>query len=360
MNILTIIFVILLFGILIFVHELGHFLTARAFGVGIHEFAIGMGPALFFKTSKKTGIKYSLRAFPIGGYVSMVGEDSLSSDEDAGVALCRKPVWQRLIVMSAGAIMNIIVGLIIMAVMVSGANSFFNTTVDSFVFQGEDEKYYRTEDAEYGYGLQVGDKIVKVGSERIFIYDDLTFEIMRVGTELTDVTVIRGGEKIVIEDVEFPTFTERGLVFGDSNFIYPQKVEKSFESVVYQTLMQSVSTIRMIYESLFDTISGRYGLAAVSGPVGVIEQVGETAKYGVRALMYMFMVLAFNLGIVNLLPFPALDGGRIFFLFIELLRGKPIKPEYEGYVHFAGMVILLAFMVFITFNDIARIISNWR
>ncbi len=357
MNIGTIIIVILIFGLLIFIHELGHFLSARAFGVGVNEFAIGMGPAIFSRTSKKSGIKYSLRILPIGGYVSMVGEDRLEAEDDASVALCKKPIWQRFIVMSAGALMNIILGFIIMAIMVCGSQSFRNTTVDSFVFQAEDGQYYRTYDEAYGYGLKVGDKITKIGSEKIYIYDDLTFQIMRVGTEPTDVTVIRDGVKTVISGVVFPTYTERGLVFGDATFIYPQFQDKTFGRIVYQTVMQSGSTIRMIYESLFDTISGRYGMAAVSGPVGVVEQVGETAKYGIRAVAYMVMVLTFNLGIINLLPFPALDGGRIFFLLIELIRRKPIKPEYEGYVHFAGLVILMLFMVFITYNDIVRLIT---
>lgn len=358
MNIWTILIVILIFGFLIFIHEFGHFISARLFGVGVNEFALGMGPAVFSRTSKKSGITYSLRLFPIGGYVSMVGEDRLEADDDAEKALCRKPIWQRFIVMFAGAAMNIILGFVIMAVIVCGAENFRNTTVDSFVFTADDGNYYRTYDTSYGYGLEVGDRIIKIGSEKIYIYDDLTFQIMRVGAEPTNVTVIRGGAETVIPDVVFPTYTERGLVFGDALFIYPQFEDKTVGNVIYQTVMQSFSTIRMIYESLFDTITGRYGMAAVSGPVGVVEQVGETAKYGIRAVAYMVMVLTFNLGIVNLLPFPALDGGRIFFLLIELIRRKPIKPEYEGYVHFAGMIVLMLFMVFITYSDIVRLIRG--
>lgn len=350
--------VILIFGVLIFIHELGHFLTARLFGVGVYEFALGMGPAIFSHTSKKSGIKYSVRALPIGGYVSMVGEDRLEAQDDEAVALCKKPIWQRFIVMFAGAAMNLILGFVIMAFMVSGSQSFYSPTVDFFVFMAEDGQYYKTYDPSYGYGLEVGDEIVKIGREPVRIYDDLSFEIMRVGAEPTDVTVIRNGSKTVIKDVVFPTYTERGLVFGDSSFIYPVSVEKTVGGVIYQTFMQSYSTIRMIYESLLDTITGRYGLAAVSGPVGVVETVGETAKYGVRAVVYMVMVLTFNLGIMNLLPFPALDGGRIFFLLVELVRRKPVKPELEGYVHLAGMVFLMLFMVLITYNDIVRLISG--
>lgn len=358
MNIGTIIIVILIFGALIFIHELGHFITARIFGVGVNEFAIGMGPAIFTHTSKKSNIKYSLRLLPIGGYVSMVGEDRLEAGDNAEAALCKKPVWQRFIVMAAGATMNIILGFVIMAIFVSSAKGFWNTTVDSFVFKADDGQYYRTYDTSYGYGFEVGDKVLKVGNEKIYIYDDLTFQIMRVGEETTDVTVLRNGNEIVLKDVKFPTYSERGLIFGDSTFLYTEYHDKTFTSAVYQTFMQSFSTIRTIYESLFDTLSGRYGMAAVSGPVGVVQQVGETAKYGIRAVLYMVMILTYNLGIVNLLPFPALDGGRIFFLIIEMIRRKPIKPEYEGYVHLAGMAILMLFMVIITYNDVVRLING--
>lgn len=363
MSFLTVIGVIIIFSMLILIHELGHFLTARFFNVGVKEFSLGMGPALFSHTSKKSGIKYSVRIFPIGGYVSMVGEDRLEQDDNASVALCRKPAWQRFIVMVSGAAMNLILGFIIMSVLVVQQERFYGTTVDSFIYLNDDGNYYRTYESFYGYGLKAGDRIEKVGNEKIRIYDDLSFEIMRVGAEKTDVTVIRDGVRTVIKDVSFPTVTERGMVFADASFIYPEEIEKNVGTVIYQTFMQTVSTVRMIYESLFDTISGRYGMAAVSGPVGVVETLNETVTetregYKLKAVLYIVMVLTINLGIMNLLPLPALDGGRIFFIFIELLRGKPVKPEFEGYIHFAGMVVLMLFMVFVTFNDITRIIAG--
>lgn len=363
MTILTIIAVVLIFGILIFIHELGHFVTARIFKVGVNEFSLGMGPAIYSKTSDKSGIKYSLRLLPIGGYVSMVGEDRLEAEDDASCALCKKPAWQRFIVMAAGATLNIILGIIIMFIIVVGQKNFYGTTVDSFIFQADDGNYYRTYDNSYGYGLKVGDEILQIGDEKIRIYNDLNFEIMRVGNEPCDVTVIRNGQRTVIKGVVFPTITERGVVFADSGFIYPCEIGKNPITVLQQTVMQTISTVRMIYESLFDTFSGRYGMAAVSGPVGVVETVNETVKesasgYILINILYIVMVLTINLGIMNLLPFPALDGGRIFFILIELIRGKPVKPEYEGYIHFAGMVVLMLFMIFITYNDIARIVFS--
>ncbi len=360
MTVLIVILVILVFGLFILVHELGHFLTARAFGVGIHEFSIGMGPALFSKTSKKSGVKFSLRLLPIGGYVAMMGENGLEENDDASRALCNKPKWQRLCVLAAGGLTNILFGFILAAVLVCRMPFFRNTTVDSFVFYNEeDSTYYRSCDAEtYGHGFLCGDKILKVGKERICCYDDLSFEIMRVGEEPTDVTVLRDGKKTVLEDLVFPTYVSDGLVFGDSSFLYTGIVEKTPLTVVTNAFSQSFSAMRMIYESLFDTLSGRYGLAAVSGPVGIVDSVSETASYGAEALIYMFMLISVNLGIMNLLPFPALDGGRIFFLLVEALRGKPVKPEFEGLVHLAGMALLLLFMAVVTYNDIVRIITG--
>lgn len=363
LNILTIIGMILIFGLLIFIHELGHFITARIFKVGVNEFSLGMGPAVFSHVSKKSKIKYSLRSLPIGGYVSMVGEDRLEEEDNASVALCTKPAWQRFIVMAAGAFMNLVLGLIIMAVLVSNQEKFYGTTVDYFVFQGQDGQYYRTKENYYGHGLKIGDEIKSIGNEAVRNYNDLNFEIMRVGAEPTDVTVIRDGKRTVLVDFKFPTYSERGIIFADSSFIYPNELDKNFFSSIGQTFTQSYSTIRMIYESLFDTISGRYGMEAVSGPVGVVETLNDTVEqsadgYKLQNIMYIVMVLTINLGIMNLLPFPALDGGRIFFIFVELLRGKPVKPEFEGYIHFAGMVILMLFMVFVTYNDIARLISG--
>lgn len=363
MILFTIIGVILIFGVLIFIHELGHFLTARLFGVGVNEFSLGMGPAIFSHTSKKSNIKYSLRALPIGGYVSMVGEDRLGENDDASAALCRKPAWQRLIIMAAGAVMNLILGFVLMAVMVANQPRFYGTTIDCFTFRINDSSYGIAYDSVSGHGLKVGDKIEMIGNEKIRIYDDLSFEIMRVGAEPTDITVIRDGKRTVIKGVVFPTFEERGVVFADPNFIRTREIEKNAITVVHQTFMQTLSNIRMIYETLIDTVSGRYGMAAVSGPVGVVESLNDTVEktdkaFRVEAVTYFIMILTINLGIMNLIPFPALDGGRIFFIFVEILRGKPIRPEYEGYIHFAGLVVLMMFMVFVTFNDIVRLITG--
>lgn len=348
---LYILFGILMFGLLIFIHELGHFLAARAFGVGIYEFAIGMGPKLISKTGK-TGTKYSLRLFPIGGYVSMVGEDEDSDDSEN--ALCKKPVWQRIIIISAGAFMNILLGLIITAGIVIFGGNIYSSQIDHFNFV--DENGERVEISEW-QGLCEGDEIIKVGNRRIFVRSDLVYEAMDIADTPVTLTVLRNGEKITIENFVFPTSVDRGIVFGNANFFMPTVLNKTPFEVAKQSVFQSVSVLRMIWTSLIDTFSGRYGVESVSGPVGIVSEIKETAQYGLESLMFLVMIITMNLGIVNLLPLPALDGGRLVFYIIELIRRKPINPKYEGYIHLAGMVLLLMFAAFITANDILKLLK---
>lgn len=346
---LYIILGILIFGLIILIHEFGHFICAKLFKVGINEFAIGMGPKLFSKTGKDK-VLYSLRLFPIGGYVSMVGEDDDGGDDES--ALCRKPLWQRFIIIAAGAIMNIILGFIIMAIVVIISGKIYSTQIERFNFADENGNLIQMESWQ---GLNVGDNITKVGNRNIFVRSDLLFEAMNIADTPTTLTVIRDGQKIEIENFVFPTFVESGVKMGNANFFIPKTLPKTFLEVSKQSVFQSISVIRMIYTSLFDTIKGKYGADAVSGPVGVVNEIKNTASYGIGALLYLMMILSMNVGIFNLLPLPALDGGRLLFIFIELIRGKPVNPKYEGYVHFAGLALLLLFAVFVTINDISKI-----
>ena len=338
---------ILIFGVIILIHELGHFISAKAFGVGVNEFAIGMGPKLLSKKSK-SGTLYSLRLLPIGGYVSMVGED----DDGGGAenALCNKKAWQRLIIMSAGAFMNILLGFIITACLVVFGSELYSTTIERFNSADNNEILQ-------WQGLEVGDTIVKVGSRHIFVRSDLVYEAMNVADQPVNLVIKRNGEKVIIKDFVFPTFEQNGIKFGNANFFVPTVLKKTPFEVAKQSVFQSVAVLRMIWTSLIDTISGKYGTEAISGPVGVIGEIKETAQYGFSSLMFLTMVLTMNIGLFNLLPFPALDGGRIFFLLIEMIRRKPINPKYEGYVHLAGLALLFALMIFVTANDIAKIFN---
>jgi len=301
-----------------------------------------MGPKLLSHRSRKSGTLYSLRLLPIGGYVSMVGEDEESDDVNA---LNNKPIWQRFVIIAAGAIMNLVLGILLMSIMVASYTNYFTNTISGF-----DNAQAITAES----GLMVNDTITKVNGERVHIYYDLIYTVMREGTEPADVTVIRDGKKMVIEDVVFPTITEQGTKFGEVDFITYTEMKTPL-TVVKHAYYQSVSSIKIIWQSLFDLVTGRYGVEQLSGPVGTTNAISEVAKEGLPNLTFMIVLITMNLGVFNLLPLPALDGGRLVFLIVELVRGKPIKPEYEGYVHFAGIVIMMLFMVFITYKDIVKL-----
>ncbi len=343
---LYVIFAILLFGILIFIHELGHYIFARVFGVTVYEFSIGMGPKLFSVKSKKTGIAYSLRILPIGGFVSMAGEDEESEDPNS---INRKPVWQRIIITAAGSLSNILLGIIVMAVMVLSSTQLYSTTVAGFPKEGA---------VSCDYGLKEGDVIVAVGPRRVHIAYDLSYAISRYGGEEVDVKIIRDGEKMTLENVRFATYTQSGIKFGQRDF-YLKASGKSVGNVIKHTFYESGVAIRMIYDSLYDLITGKYGFSEMSGPVGVTKVLASAAQTKDYAyLAYLFVVLAMNLGVVNLLPLPALDGGRVFFMLIELVTRKKIDPKAEGLVHFIGIILLMILMFAVTCKDIFYLVRK--
>lgn len=272
----------------------------------------------------------------------MAGEDEESGDVNA---LNRKPVWQRMVITVAGAAMNLIIGFILMTVVVITSTSIGGTTILRFA---EDNALSEQS------GLMIGDEIVKVGDTRVHIASELAYEIMRNGVEPLDITVRRDGEIVEIKDVQFPTIIEQGIQFGMTDFIVLAE-EKTFGNVIEQSFYRSVSTVKMIWQSLIDLITGRYGLEQMSGPVGVTAVVSEAAKSSFTDYLYLVVVITINLGIFNLLPLPALDGGRLIFQIVELIRRRPVKPEFEGYVHFVGIVLLMLLMVVITFKDVMNL-----
>lgn len=344
MNIWYVILTILTLSMLILIHELGHFLVARKCKVAIREFAIGMGPKIISKTSTKSGIIYSLRLFPIGGFVAMVGEDEESDDENA---LNKKPLYQRMLITVAGAAMNLLLGLILMAVVVAISPSIGGTTIYRFT-----EENALTEQT----GLKAGDEIVEVDGTRVHIASELAYEIMRNGTKPIELKVKRGGETITLPNVEFPTIISDGVEYGMTDFVV-YAIDKNVINIAKQTIYRSASTVKMIWESLFDLVTGRYGLEQMSGPIGVTSAVSEAASTSFVDFLYLVVVITINLGIFNLLPLPALDGGRLLFQFIEMIRRKPMKPQIEGYVHFAGIMLLLILMAVVSLNDILKLFA---
>ena len=338
--VVTALLAILVFGFLIFIHEFGHYIFARIFKVSITEFSIGMGPKLVWYDSKKTGIRYALSAIPIGGYVAMVGEDAESDDPNA---FNKKPAWQRLIITVAGAVINILAGVIAIIIFASIAN-IGSTTVYDFP-----ETEYEISSADSG--LQSGDRIIKVGSKRVNNADTLYYEITRNGNKPVDLTVVRDGVEITLEDVVFPTDTVSGQVFGIMDFkVYAQR--KTFGSVLGYSLSKSVLTVRTCWESIYDLITGRYTFEAVSGPVGISEAIGDAAAYGFTAVLNIVSLISINLGVMNLLPLPALDGGRTVMILVEMITKKKLPSNVEATINAVGLALLLGLSMIVMIKDV--------
>lgn len=365
---LTILVTVLMFGFLIFIHELGHYLTARLCKVSIREFSIGMGPKIYGRVSKKTGILYSLRALPIGGYVAMEGEDTESQDPNA---FHKKKVWQRMLITVAGGFMNLLLGVILTFVYVLTFPKYYgNTVVDYPEFSCSNQC---TEP------LQIGDEILSIDGHSVRTGQEIVYELFRAGGDKkkvytdeeaekvmmkVDLTVLRNGEKIVLHDVVFPVGKDEGVSYGLRDFYYNAEA-KSLSSTFKNVGRQMRLNVKMVYESLFDLLRGRYGLNQISGPVGTAGVVGEALKNDAtvsegqsrNSFLYLFMIISVNLGLFNLLPIPALDGGRLFFQLIELIFRKPVPLKYEGMIHTVGLLLLLLLMAVVTFKDIFGIFT---
>ena len=342
---MSILFAILLFSFLIFIHELGHFVAAKLSGVQVNEFSMFMGPAIWKKQIGET--LYSLRLIPIGGYCAMEGEDGGS---DNPRAFHMAAWWKRLIILVAGAAMNFVAGLALLGIVYAPAEVFV-TPVISLVEEG-------CSLAE-GNGIQVGDRLVKLDGERIYVSSDFETILSINGGATHDLVVERNGEQVLLEDVlmERRTFAD-GERFGFSftlvDATFPEKV-----SFVWNSAMDNARMVRLSLKML---ISGQAGLSDMSGPVGIVQMMSETAESSPTKLdallnmIYFGAFIAINLAVMNLLPIPALDGGRVVGLLIttavEAVTRKKIDPKYEGYLHAAGMILLLGLMAVILLKDI--------
>ena len=341
MSIWTILLALLIFSVIIMIHELGHFAAAKAFGVKVEEFSIGMGPALLHFQGKET--RYSLRAIPMGGYVQMEGEDSESQDP---CAFCRQKAWKRFVIVSAGAVMNLLLGFVVAVAMVSMKGYIGTAQIVRF-----------EENAQSSQVLQQGDEILSINGSRIFIDQDIVYTLVRDEDGLVDMTVLRQGEKLQLQ-VPFATQTlsdgTRVVVLDFKVLATPQ----TFFNTIRYGIGWNISVARQVWMTLFDLITGRYGLNQLSGPVGTTQAIGQASSYGLGSLLMIVGFITVNLGVFNLLPFPALDGGRLLFLVVEMIRRRPVPARYEGYVHAAGFLLLMALMVTVTYQDILRLIAS--
>lgn len=351
---LYIIIAVLLFGFLVAIHEFGHFITAKLFGVRVNEFAIGMGPAIFSRQKGET--LYALRLFPVGGFCAMEGEDE---DSDDPRAFGSQKAWKRLIILSAGAFMNFVAGLLLILLLYSGNQTFPTMVIagfmDGFALEGE-------------HGLMVGDRIVSIDGERTYLYNDVTLFLSRAG-DTVDLVIERDGKLITLEDISLTpqeyivhgqTVTRYGLYFATEKATLGAKLRNSWYN--------AIDFVRLVRISLTDLITGAAGVKDLTGPVGIVDTITEvgsqspTMRIALENILYFGALIAVNLAVMNLLPLPALDGGRIFFLLLNslwmLVFRRRIDPKYESYVHVAGLVALLALMAVVTFNDLARIFGG--
>lgn len=339
-----IILAILVFGTIVFVHELGHFLLAKANGIRVDEFSIGMGPRLLSKVKGET--RYSLKLFPIGGSC-MMGEDDV--DDMSEGSFNSKSVWARMAVVVAGAAFNFILAFVFAVIIVGYAG------YDEPVISGTVEGY--SAEAE---GMQAGDRIVKMNGKKINLWREVTYYNMFHQGETVDLLYERGGEKYEVTIV--PKQDEDGnyLLGVLSPGEYTKaNVLTAMQYGVYEVKFWICTTI----ESLKMLVTGGVGIDQLSGPVGIVDVVDETYQqsksYGFLVVLMQMLnigiLLSANLGVMNLLPLPALDGGRLVFLIIEAIRGKRVPPDKEGIVHFVGMILLFALMIFVLFNDLKRI-----
>ena len=347
----TIIIAILAFGFLIFVHELGHFIVARLTGIRVYEFSIGMGPKLVWYDSKKTGIRYKLCMFPFGGYVSMADGVDESAPSDDPHAFSNQKAWKRLLVTVAGGVVNLFVGFLLMLAVVIG------TVMPSTVVAEFPPDLAVSDTSTQDYGIKPMDEIISVGGKRVHTAMEMDYEIMRRGIAPIEVVVLRDTdgdgirESRVTLTVTFPTETQEGQTIGTRDFLVYEG-HKTFGSVARETFFRSTCLVRMVWESLFDLVTGRYGIEAVSGPIGITGTVGEAVSYGLFPFLYLIAMISINLGVLNLIPLPALDGGRMFFLLIEMIFRKPVPRELEAKIHGIGLLVLLLFSFFVAFMDI--------
>lgn len=436
---------VLLFELIIFIHEFGHFITAKKSGIKVNEFSLGMGPKIFSFGKGET--KYSLRIFPIGGFCAMEGEDEESPEPRA---FNNAKVWKRMIVVIAGAVMNIILGFVLMFVVVVQQDAYSSTEVQSFpatsfssctglqsgdvikeingygistsmdfnypistaelkTVDGSTLEIYKEDCGNNLYNMAVSlvqDKNNKLNDEQVSKVNELLFkstsEIVKAKSKedaysvyenyykkindacgikdykvekiveketrkryTADILVERNGEEKLLKNVQFFTYTTKDNSDPQVSIdFYVKPIDKTIGSVLSQTFKQTISTCKMIYASLGGLLTGKFGLKDMSGPIGIASAVTTVASESlssgfmsaVNSIIYVMMIITVNLGLFNMLPFPALDGGRFVFLIIEAIRGKSVPRKVEAIVNGIGMGLLILLMILITANDIFKLI----
>ena len=364
---ITLIAALIVFSAVIAIHEFGHFTVAKLCGIQVNEFSIGMGPALWKKIYK--GTQYSLRALPVGGYVALEGEESPESqqaeavrdereaeeenpvppEQRTGIPLNEAPVWQRVLVMVAGAFMNFVLGFVVLVILVAAQEGAITSKTI----------YSIENDALCGQtGLQAGDEIVAVNGRRCFVANDILYELVRTEAYRARFTVKRDGQKVELPDVQFDTWQdEDGQTHMTLGFtVYG--IKKTPLNVLKEAWNSTLYYGRIVFTSLEDLVRGRESINNLSGPVGIVTAIGQAASYGWQDLLELLALITINLGVFNLLPFPALDGGKVVFLIIEGVTGHAVPEKLQGTLTIAAFALLFGLMLFATYNDIIRLVTG--
>lgn len=362
-------------SLLILIHEFGHFIAARLMKVRVNEFAIGMGPRLLHWGKGET--VYSLRAFPVGGFCAMEGEDEEAPTpaamggnadrpavaEDRERSFAGKKVWQRIVIVVAGALMNLVLGYVLLLAYYgllqqpygnTGKVLFSTTTIARLA---EDTPAYQS-------GLRPGDTILSVNGRRVLMDTDLTLEMQNDADGVLQMVVRRptqnGSEKVTLDAVRFTLATDEktGRQYLQYDFVVLGK-ERTLGNTFVQAAREELSVATVVWRSLVDIVRGRYALNDLSGPVGTVDVIANAvgnvhSLEGVQTLVMLMVLITVNLGVFNLLPLPALDGGRLVFLLWEAVTRRPVPAKWEGLVHFIGLILLLLLMLVITYSDITK------
>lgn len=347
---MTLILYIIILGATILVHEFGHYLFARLTGVHIYEFSLGMGPTIYSKNSKKTDTKYSIRAIPVGGFVQLAGEEieiEKTRKKYPGKCLQDKSLLQRFLILFFGAGFNFIFAIILLFLI---GLIFGSKNLDPVISQVE------VNTPAYVAGIQNGDKILSINNKRVKYLDDipLYLNILPRDKSVT-FKILKTDETIK----EYSIKAEKKTTDNGDSYIYgigiTQKYEKGILKAFKFSLLQTCAYFKQMFVALFNLFTGNISIKQLSGPVGIYTVVGEARGYGILSILMLVTFLSINVGVINLIPFPAFDGGRILFLVIEKIKGSPINPKAENIIHSIGFILLLLLIVYVTFNDIFRI-----
>lgn len=381
--IITLLAAVFVFSAVIAIHEFGHFAVAKLCGVQVNEFSIGMGPVLLKKMHH--GTQYSLRALPVGGFVALEGEESPESQQaegeersdleerplsqrsgadsspngealngeelsqPTGKPLNEAPVWQRALIMAAGACMNFLLGFVVMAILLAAQNEPITSRV-----------IYAVEDGALcgQTGLEAGDKVLAVNGRRCFVANDMLYELMRTEDYSASFTVLRDGKKVELPCVQFDTWQDEDGETHMSLGFTVYGIRKTPVNVIKEAWNSVLYYGRIIFTSLMDLLRGRESINDLSGPVGIVTAIGQAASYGWQDLLELLALITVNVGIFNLLPFPALDGGKVVFLLIEGVTGHAVPEKIQSGLTLAAFALLFALMIFATYNDIVRLVTG--